>query len=644
MSIQQNVLHRTPSALRELPRWIVHRGKKPWDVTTNRPLSGWQKPEAWLPFFDAVALVESGQADGVGFVFAGNDTTFVGLDLDKCITRDEGEAVMNACATGLMELFPGAFWEYSPSGTGLHCILKADATAWEGITHLKAAGFKGCKNVEVFANSGYLTFTGDTWQEGVTFEDYSDELRELIATLKAHKRPNAPSEARAANVRTIHPVPPANGGGRHGGGLRDALTPDDVRACLDVIPAADYDVWVKVGAALKHELGDVGFTLWDNWSAKAANYGGVSEQKWRSLPNGATYGSLIALARTYQPDFLTPGAQARKGAAHSNGNGNGNGRPPSVLAKYGAYTARELAVKEFPPVTWLVEGMIPAGLTFLAGRPKVGKSWFALQLAHAHATGGQVLGMKAAKGRVLYLATEDSPRRMKERQRMQVIPHTDGITYVHRFPTLTPDGIEELKTAIKEGHFTLIILDTLNRLLPPEAKQNESENMTQILGPLQSMAQELDVSIVLVDHHRKRGAMNRDVVEDIMGSVSKVGVADTIMGLYKGDDGFELIATGRDIEGATWPVRFDKGITWAWQLTEAAPGVRIGSRRHKVLKAIRELSGQGENATVTRVADFTGISKDNVSREVKELVSIGEVHTTRGEKRNEKYLILPIQV
>ena len=64
-------------------------------------------------------------------------------------------------------------------------------------------------------------------------------------------------------------------------------------------------------------------------------------------------------------------------------------------------------------------GLDAPWLDFLAGQPKVGKSWFALQMAEAVSTGGCVLGRQADKGKALYLALEDSPGRMKWRMRTQ---------------------------------------------------------------------------------------------------------------------------------------------------------------------------------------------------------------------------------
>lgn len=54
------------------------------------------------------------------------------------------------------------------------------------------------------------------------------------------------------------------------------------------------------------------------------------------------------------------------------------------------WAAKELLTAEFPPIQWVVPGIFPEGLTFLAGRPKIGKSLLALQLAHAVSSGGNI--------------------------------------------------------------------------------------------------------------------------------------------------------------------------------------------------------------------------------------------------------------
>ncbi len=97
-------------------------------------------------------------------------------------------------------------------------------------------------------------------------------------------------------------------------------------------------------------------------------------------------------------------------------------QPPRPRRKLGRQSAADLLRKELPPVRYVVPGYIAEGLTVLAGRPKLGKSWLALDLAVAVATGGAALGsIRVEQGDVLYLALEDNERRLQKRL-MQLLP------------------------------------------------------------------------------------------------------------------------------------------------------------------------------------------------------------------------------
>ena len=68
-------------------------------------------------------------------------------------------------------------------------------------------------------------------------------------------------------------------------------------------------------------------------------------------------------------------------------------------------TAAELLGLELPPIRWSVQGLLPEGVTLLAGKPKLGKSWMALGIAIAISTGGVALGTRPVEeGDVLYMA------------------------------------------------------------------------------------------------------------------------------------------------------------------------------------------------------------------------------------------------
>ncbi|MCB1660389.1 MAG: PriCT-2 domain-containing protein, partial [Pseudomonadales bacterium] len=95
-----------------------------------------------------------------------------------------------------------------------------------------------------------------------------------------------------------------------------------IEAALRYIPANDRDIWLKVGNAIKTELGDNGFSLFDNWSATADNYNSRDTQAvWQSLQVGKNHiGTLFHYAKQYgftydnspQMPVLNPQQQAER--------------------------------------------------------------------------------------------------------------------------------------------------------------------------------------------------------------------------------------------------------------------------------------------------------------------------------------------
>ena len=86
------------------------------------------------------------------------------------------------------------------------------------------------------------------------------------------------------------------------------------------------------------------------------------------------------------------------------------------LAGLNLINAADLLATEFREPKWAVPGLLPEGVAILAGRPKCGKSWLALGAAVAVASGSEALGnIECAEGDVLYLALEDTARRLQGR-------------------------------------------------------------------------------------------------------------------------------------------------------------------------------------------------------------------------------------
>lgn len=79
-----------------------------------------------------------------------------------------------------------------------------------------------------------------------------------------------------------------------------------IEAALSAIPAdVDRDTWVRIAMALKSELGDNAFDMFDAWSQGGASYDSAAARAtWRSLKQagGVTVGTLYAIAKEYGYD------------------------------------------------------------------------------------------------------------------------------------------------------------------------------------------------------------------------------------------------------------------------------------------------------------------------------------------------------
>src|SRR5262249_16907249 len=113
-------------------------------------------------------------------------------------------------------------------------------------------------------------------------------------------------------------------------------------------------------------------------------------------------------------------------------------------------TARELLDKTLSDPRWAIPGFLPAGLTLLAGKPKMGKSWLALGLGLAGSLWGLGLcRMSAWAGDVLYLALEDTERRLQQRMRQLLngeadISGLERLMFVCQWPRLDHGGVQWL--------------------------------------------------------------------------------------------------------------------------------------------------------------------------------------------------------
>lgn len=283
-------------------------------------------------------------------------------------------------------------------------------------------------------------------------------------------------------------------------------------------------------------------------------------------------------------------------------------------------SAEALQSKVFPPLRYAVEGYLAEGVTLLAGKPKIGKSWMALDFAMAVATGDLALGsVRCRQGPVLYCALEDNHRRLKRRmsQLYGDVEHWPPRLFFATQVRRLGDGlVDNLRDWIEAHRPKLVIIDTFAGVRPQSRREGYDADYAA-LAPLQEMAGQMGVAILVIHHLRKM--QGDDPFDMISGTTGLTGAVDAAFVLHGGKQGVTLYGRGREIEEMEQAVEFVRG---TWKVLGDAAEVRRSDERNAILEV---LAGADEPMGPKEIASALGWKTDNVKQLVFKMHKDGEI-------------------
>jgi hypothetical protein len=295
---------------------------------------------------------------------------------------------------------------------------------------------------------------------------------------------------------------------------------------------------------------------------------------------------------------------------------------------FGSTSAAAIALMDLPPIKYVVPSILTEGLNLLAGRPKTGKSWLALGIGGAVASGGTALGtIRCEQGDVLYLALEDNNRRIQRRLR-QMFPHGDIPTrlFVETQAPRLSDGLIPMleEWIVRAARPRLIVIDVFKKV---KAKSNASEplydNDYASAEPLKALADKHGIAILVLHHTRKLDA--EDPFDTVSGTTGLTGVVDAAIVMMRDAQGTTLYGRGRDIEEFEKAIRFD-AITGSWLLLGDAAEAYRSEERNRILAALK---AEGEPMSPKSIEGATGIKNNNVRVLLLKMAKAGEVEKTQ---------------
>ena len=285
----------------------------------------------------------------------------------------------------------------------------------------------------------------------------------------------------------------------------------------------------------------------------------------------------------------------------------------------------ELQDKTLPPMKWLIDDLLPVGgVVMLSAKPKMGKSFLAIQLALTVASGGEFLGFQAQKHEVLYIDLETSQRSMKNRISMMTADAPKGLYLmtpqeVFEFGNIG-NGFESQVDYFLESHkgVKLVIVDTYGLIQGSRPSQYVYIQEYGEISHLNSWARKKGFTLVLIHHQNKQD----DYANPVQGISGSTGITGGLQAYYilskrdYTDKMTKLTIGGKEIMERDIFIQpeSDTNRTWVEVEPEDRPSRRKTVSNDPVTMAIRELCADKDEIEISakELAERVGESPRSV--------------------------------
>ena len=279
------------------------------------------------------------------------------------------------------------------------------------------------------------------------------------------------------------------------------------------------------------------------------------------------------------------------------------GSPPFTFDFSAGVRARDLVRQMMVPPRFLVDKLIPDGLTILAAPAKSYKSYFSLSLALATIGEGAWCDTFPVNetGNVVFFGLESPPMQLRNRLhqlcpgfRHDSSPH-DLIFFsgMHALPTFKNGLQQALEQVIEHYKPRLIVIDPLSYLYRLGRQDDLASATLDLLWPLAEMASQAQVAIVAPEHMRKRSKDDVSVVDQLAGSHIKAAIVHGLLMLHREGEDLIIETTMRDAPSQEFAVTltFDETqhtLSWGYKGTMTTLGQsRLASMKTKVLDELK---------------------------------------------------------
>lgn len=182
------------------------------------------------------------------------------------------------------------------------------------------------------------------------------------------------------------------------------------------------------------------------------------------------------------------------------------------------------------------------------------------------------------------------------------------------FSSIPNGGIEQLVSWLKQHkEVGFVIIDTYAKI------KGQRDNKGDLylddykeMAKIKDVADSHNVGILLIHHTRKE--VSEDVFDTVLGTTGITGAADTVIILVKKKSTGNLHVSGRDVEDATFAMKFDRK-TLSWILDDDALKYTLTPEKKAIYKLLEE---NGHPMRLKDIACALGKEVSNIGHMLKD--------------------------
>jgi hypothetical protein len=372
-----------------------------------------------------------------------------------------------------------------------------------------------------------------------------------------HDMPDLPARLVEAVRRPDRPKKQAAGAGE--------LTPEQLAKTLEQLDPCDFgenqhDRWRDLMMACHFATDGEGRQEFIDWCMGDGNYRG---QEWKV---GRRWDSLHAdrdeavTTATLQMFLSEVGGGIAPPDAAEDFDVWDEVEPAEERSRWNFLSLDE--VESLPPPRWLVPGVLTEGsLAAIYGAPESGKSFLAVDISMAIASGIDWHGRQVERGGVLYIAAEGAPGLGKRFRAWKLDRCAQGRRFdLHlmrddlNLAAEKDGGARAFAQAVADelGPLRLIVIDTLNQTAAG-ADENSAKDMGRYIASMKLLRNATGATVAVVHHSGK------DLSKGMRGSTALLGAMDTTVEVERATDGRSIKVTvkkQKDAERES-PMRFN---------------------------------------------------------------------------------------